>query len=232
MIVDIEQTEQRTLSWKRARLGNFTGSQVGDLMVNGRKKEDIFGATAISYIYKVAGERGLLEDVTVDYETFKIYDNVCGVSETRAMQWGTKQEATAKEVLQHCNMDWQIQEIGFCLHDTVKHFGASPDGLILLPNGKKKILEVKCPIPSTFMRYKAEVCDGDTLKKVNSQYYWQVQAEMAVTNCTEAIFYVFCPFMKQPVHAVDIKANEADTAAMIKRVELANDYIKEHFNLD
>lgn len=230
MIQVIEQ--QRTFEWRRDRLGNFTGSQVGDLMVSGRKKEEVFGGTAMNYIMEVAAERGLLPDVTQNYDIFQEYDNICGVGQTRAMRWGTEQEAVAKEILEHQYPEWTIQEIGFTLHKTVAHFGASPDGLILLPNGKRKVLEVKCPIPTTFLKYKTEIKDGETLKMVNSLYYWQIQAEMAVTGCTEALFYVYCPFMKVPIHAVGIEQNEADIAALIERVELANKYIKEHFNFD
>ena len=46
MIVD--NIEQRSLEWHRLRIGSFTGSKIGDLMKSGRKKEQIFGDTAMS----------------------------------------------------------------------------------------------------------------------------------------------------------------------------------------
>ena len=38
---------QRDLGWFRVRLGSITGSKVGDLMKSGRKKEQVFGDTAL-----------------------------------------------------------------------------------------------------------------------------------------------------------------------------------------
>ena len=45
--------EQGTAEWFKLRLGNFTGSRIGDLM-SGGKKGDMFGKTALAYIYEVA----------------------------------------------------------------------------------------------------------------------------------------------------------------------------------
>ncbi len=47
---------QHSLEWYRKRLGKVTGSRVGDLMKPGKKKEDLFGDTAKSYIYQLAAE--------------------------------------------------------------------------------------------------------------------------------------------------------------------------------
>ena len=63
MINDNEN--QRDLGWFRVRLGSITGSKVGDLMKSGKKKEQVFGDTALSYIYQVAAER-MLNPVFVD----------------------------------------------------------------------------------------------------------------------------------------------------------------------
>lgn len=52
--------EQGSKDWLVARLGNFTGSRIGDLMTSGKKKGELFGKTALSYIYEVAAERNLL----------------------------------------------------------------------------------------------------------------------------------------------------------------------------
>ena len=47
----ITEGTQRTLDWHRARLGNITGSAVGDLMKSGRRKDETFGETAKAYMY-------------------------------------------------------------------------------------------------------------------------------------------------------------------------------------
>lgn len=58
--------EQRTKEWKIQRLGYFTGSRIADLMVSGRGKGELFGKTAMSYIYSVASERNLRDAVMSD----------------------------------------------------------------------------------------------------------------------------------------------------------------------
>jgi hypothetical protein len=49
-------TEQRTDEWHKQRMGKFTASRFGELMTNGRKKDEVLGQTAISYIYEKAAE--------------------------------------------------------------------------------------------------------------------------------------------------------------------------------
>ena len=73
MINDLEN--QRDLAWFRCRIGCFTGSKIGDLMKSGRKKEQIFGDVATSYIYKVAAERMLNPVFVNDDELFGILSN-------------------------------------------------------------------------------------------------------------------------------------------------------------
>ena len=64
---------QRTLDWQRIRLGNFTGSQIGDLFVKGRKKDEMFGQTALKYIYRIAYERLLSPDIVNDDMMLQYY---------------------------------------------------------------------------------------------------------------------------------------------------------------
>jgi hypothetical protein len=52
----ISDTQQRSEEWHAQRLGKFTASRFGDLMTNGRKKDEVLGQTAISYIYEKAAE--------------------------------------------------------------------------------------------------------------------------------------------------------------------------------
>ena len=42
------QPTQHSLDWYRARLGKFTGSQVGRLMKSGRGKDEYFGKDALA----------------------------------------------------------------------------------------------------------------------------------------------------------------------------------------
>ena len=61
--LNLNQPEQRTYDWHRARLGNWTGSEIYKLMGKGRSKSEKFSETAKSYIIKVLSERMLNADV-------------------------------------------------------------------------------------------------------------------------------------------------------------------------
>ena len=52
----ISDNQQRTEEWHEQRMGKFTASRFGDLMTNSRKKDEVLGATAVSYIYEKAAE--------------------------------------------------------------------------------------------------------------------------------------------------------------------------------
>jgi hypothetical protein len=67
--------------------------------------------------------------------------------------------------------DVEVEQVGFCLADNGL-YGASPDGIV---KGKKKGIEIKCPISSTIVKY---MIDKDALV---SEYFQQVQGGMHVT---------------------------------------------------
>ena len=64
---------QREISWFRSRFGNFTGSEVHNLMKSGRKKDEVWSETAKSYMYKVAAERLFNPDFLNDDDVFDDY---------------------------------------------------------------------------------------------------------------------------------------------------------------
>ena len=87
-----ELLEQRTDEWFNQRLGKFTASRFGDLMTNSRKKDEVLGATAVSYIYEKAAEK-----LTGQRNEFT----------STAMEWGTENEPICKayyEELKGCKI--------------------------------------------------------------------------------------------------------------------------------
>ena len=226
MIVD--NVEQRSLEWHRLRIGSFTGSKIGDLMKSGKKKEQTFGDTALSYIYKVAAERMLnpifLNDDTIfaDYvEQQQIY--------SKAIVWGQEQEENAKDLLMKKNPEWELADVSSCKHDTIPHFAASPDAIIY---DRKKLMigEIKCPSVHTFVRYLVEINDAESLKKVQPDYFYQMQAEMACTNAESGIFVAYCPWLVKPIHIVPIERDEEAIKAIEERVVKANEIVEQIIN--
>ena len=118
--------EQHSLEWYRKRLGNFTGSRVGDLMKSSRKAGEMFGDTAKSYIYQVAAERNMNPSVVEDDELFQMYLHQVDIG-SKAMRWGNEQEGNARSLYEKIT-GRRIVETGSCAHPSIPHFASSPDG--------------------------------------------------------------------------------------------------------
>ena len=226
MIVD--NVEQRSLDWFRLRCGSFTGSKIGDLMKSGRKKEQIFGDTAMSYIFKVAAERMLNPVFVNDDELFGQYIEQQQVY-SKAIIWGQEQEDNAKDLLMKKNPEWELADVSSCKHDTIPHFAASPDAIIY---DRKKLMigEIKCPSVHAFVRYLVEINDAESLKKVQPDYFYQMQAEMACTNAESGIFVAYCPWLVKPIHIVPIERDEEAIKAIEERVIKANEIAEQIIN--
>jgi putative phage-type endonuclease len=119
--------EQRTDEWFSARLGCVTASRTADVMA---KTKSGYGASRENYMAQLITERltGQASD---------------GFS-SAAMQWGTETEPQAREAYEFFTGE-TVEETGFVLHPSIKHFGASPDGLV----GQDGLIEIKCPNTAT-----------------------------------------------------------------------------------
>lgn len=214
--------EQHSLNWHRARLGHYTGSCIGKLMKESRSGG--FSETAMSYVYQVAATRYMNDHIVNDDSLFKEYLNITNV-ETKAMRWGTEQEASARRLYSKI-FGYKVEERGSVKHPTIKFFASSPDGYIPDDgNGKSGCLEIKCPNQDTYMRYRNEVVDGETLKKVKPEYYWQCQSHMMCTGAEWCDFVAYCPWQKQPIHIVRIYPDEGDMQLLEDKINKAEQII-------
>lgn len=227
-----DAVDQRSLDWFRMRFGNLTGSKISVIMTKGRKKDEIFSQTAKAYLYQLAAERSFNPDFLNDDDVFQDYIYLAQLH-SKAVEWGQEQEGNAKDLLMKLYYpDKELLEVSSCAHDTIPHFAASPDGLIRKAeeDGSMRVVEVKCPSIGTFMQYKAEIHDAESLKTVKPEYYWQVQAELDCTGCRNADFVVYCPWLSNPLHVARIERNEDDITEMEARVGLANSFIDKVIN--
>jgi putative phage-type endonuclease len=145
--------EQRSDEWFAARLGKVTASKVSDVMA---KTKSGYAASRTNYMMALLCERltGKREDFYVN----------------AAMQRGTDLEANARSVYEaECGL--LVCETGLVIHSGIKHFGASPDGLV----GDDGLLEIKCPNTATHIEF---IRTG----KPKSEYQWQMLAQMACTG--------------------------------------------------
>lgn len=226
MIVD--NIEQRSLEWHRLRCGSFTGSKIGDLMKSGKKKEQIFGDTALSYVYKVAAERMINPVFVEDDDLFGQYVESQQIY-SKAIIWGQEQEDNAKDLLMRKNPEWELADVSSCKHDTIPHFAASPDAIVY-DRKKLVVVEIKCPQPSTFAKYLVQIKDNESLKKTEPNYYYQMMAEMACTNAESGIFVAYCPWLVKPIHIVPIERDEEAIKAIEERVVKANEIVEQIIN--
>ena len=228
-MIDFE-TRQHSQEWFRARLGNITGSRCGDLMGRPRSKSETWTETAKSYMAQLAAERDMNPAIVENETLFDAYLEQTAVT-SKAMRFGSEQEDNARRLFEQM-AGVTVDEVSSCRHDTIEHFAASPDGLILVDLRPVACVEIKCPEQKTFVKY-LDIVDGETLKSINPTYYWQTQAEMACTGTQMCYFVAYSPWQKNPLHVAKIERNEEDVAALTERVGLANEYIenlnREHY---
>lgn len=215
---------QTELDWKKQRIGYITGSRISELMSSGKAKGEIFGKTAMSYIYEIAAEREILPAYLKDDILFEIYDSLVSV-DNKFTRHGKENEDFAIEQYEEITGN-KTETIGSVKHPIIKNFSASPDRIATTSEGERIVVEVKCPSCKTFMKYKLEVKDNATLKTVAPEYFWQVQSELFVTGLKQADFVCFCPFLKHPIHIVRIIADEEVQNEIAYRISEAEKIIE------
>lgn len=212
-IIDAQPT-QHSLDWYRARLGKFTGSQVGRLMKSGRGKDEYFGKDAISYITEVVAERMLNPSVVMIDELFEEY-LLQTTASSKTLAWGNDQEMNAKGLYAKLR---KVKITSCGAVELSPWFASSPDGLVLESNG---CVEVKCPTPKVHVEYMVNVHNAEDLKKVRPEYYWQVVAHMAVTGAEWCDWMSYCPFSRKPLHVVRINRDQEAESQLHERIDAA-----------
>ena len=218
-IIDIikEQPRQHSAGWYKARLGHFTGSQVGRLMKKGRGKDAEWSADALTYIKEIVAER-LINPVVLDIpDLFDQYLDFT-VASSKMMAWGNDHEQDALGAYVSLK-GRKVTSCGSLPHPEVAAFWDSPDGILLDADG---VVEVKCPAPKTHAEYLTSVHDGESLRKVNEVYYWQVMAHMAVTGAASCDWLSYCPFLKPSLHVVTIERDDDAIGQMLERIKAAD----------
>ena len=141
-IIDCEQGSQE---WLSARLGVPSASQFSKIVTGKGGKSTQVEA----YINQLVAEE-------LTGETTFVYVN-------EHMKRGTELEPDARELYEALTGN-TVQEVGFCLHDTV-NAGCSPDGLV--GEDGEGGLEVKCPAPATHVEWvKAGVVPSKHLQQI------------------------------------------------------------------
>lgn len=210
---------QRNTEWYLARKGRLTASEIANILVKGRGKDEIFGKTAITYLNDKVAER-LMDD-----EMFIYYMEDVKKS-TPAMRWGTEYETTAIEQYE-ATLGVKVMDCPFTPLKGYEEFvGGSPDGR---RSSMDRIIEVKCPYNPTVHIEHCRWEKPEDLKSGNLQYYTQVQLNMLVTGTKLCDFISYSPLFKDELelHVQEIPLNDEFCTTLMERIELAVTYIRE-----
>ena len=189
--------EQGSPEWFEARLGIPSASMFSKIVTT----KGVWSTQADSYINQLVAER-------LTGEREEIY-------QSHHMIRGTELEPEARDM--YCLVkDVEVQEVGFCLHDTLKA-GCSPDGLI----GEEGGLEIKAPAPATHVEY----LRGGVLP---SRYKQQVMGCLWITQREWWDFVSYHPNMKPLI--VRVERDEEYIAALEECVTKAVNLIEENVN--
>ncbi len=201
----LKTAEDIRRDWLLERIGKFTASEFHRLTTAPTK--DVLPVGAITY----ATEK-VVEVLT------EFIDDGGYVSD--AMQWGIDNEVKAIAEFEK-RTGFAVTRTGtrqefIAMGDSI---GGTPDGLI----GNQSGVEVKCPKSVTHFKYLA-INNGDDLKRIAQEYYWQVQGLMMLAGCSHWYFISYDPRYKKDsdkLHSVLINANEEDQEFLIKRLKQA-----------
>lgn len=144
----IPQPEQRTPEWYVFRKDRLTASDLGTIIgVNPYEQSN----------YVVQKKAGL-------ERPFKT---------NKAIKWGVKYEEVITKIYEHRH-NIKVFEYGCIPHPTIKHFGASPDGIVDSDSINKdyigRMLEIKCPT------------SRDITGFIPEYYHAQVQGQLEVCD--------------------------------------------------
>lgn len=168
--------DQRTPEWYAARAGKVTASRLSDVLASIKSGE---AASRANYRAELVAER----------LTGKCSE---GFS-SGAMQWGVDTEPAAR-LAYEAETGLIVSEVGFVDHPTIKHSGASPDGLV----GDDGLIEIKCPETKTHI---ATLISG----KAPTKYMPQMQWQMACTGRAWVDFVSFDPRMPESMQLFIIR---------------------------
>lgn len=173
--------KQGTPEWFAARLGNASASRISDIIA---RTKSGYSASRENYLTEL-----VLERFGIPQESFT----------SAAMEWGTQTEPLARMAYEARTGDI-VREVGYILHPTIKHAGASPDGIVF----DEGLLEIKCPISKTHFEY---LLAGEVPNKYKPQMAWQ----MACTNRKWCDFVSFDPRVPEKLQYFHIRYDRDDS---------------------
>jgi putative phage-type endonuclease len=166
--VIIHDLEQGTAEWLTMRCGACTASRLNDALAKLKDPKKESAARA-----KYRGE------LVIERLTGNAFQHAL----TDPMQHGIEYEPIARAEYELLT-GREVTPIGLAMHDEIKYFSASTDGLV----GDDGILEIKCPNPLNHL----SILDS---REIPDDYHWQMLGGMACTGRKWCDFVSYDPRM-------------------------------------
>lgn len=249
MYNSLDNIKQWSLAWKMQLLGKITSSNVYCLMSTPRTGSELFTDTAKSYLYGVASELILNKkyssesfveeyfervDTTtrqIRYETELKKKAMVEYAKARQLKYEFYDNDGSKASTKDCGKG-SVIEVGFIEgKDELFGYGDIPSGLIVNESGVVTgCLEIKCPTPATFARYKHLLEQGKTLKEIEQKNYWQVVSHCLVNNVDWCDFVFYDKMMKDGLQIKRIEMQRSldgfdDLNFLREKIKLAINFV-------
>lgn len=112
------------------------------------------------------------------------------INNERAVQWGNDWEPVVRSGV--CELGgYTCEEVGLCVSKHTPWLGGSPDGILTDKEGKRYILEIKCPF--RYARKRACLPCEEGTWDLQPGYWHQVQTLMYITGIERALFVIWSP---------------------------------------
>ena len=213
MSSDTQIVVQGSPEWLKQRLGDFTSSEIKQLLVSPQKGAKI-AVGAMTYILEKVAERYIQKPINQ--------------FTSRATEHGSDTENLAfRTTIKRLGIDFRT--CGYIKHQKIKRLGGSPDGY----NGGEYVLEIKCPLNPVNHLKNLTIKTAEDFKKMHPDYYYQVMLNTFLCGAKYAVFVSFCPeFPKHTNKGFFSITMELDMEAIREienRVHLAEEWIAENF---
>lgn len=250
-MVDTTALEQRSMDWRKARLGKLTSSEISVLMKNHKEamtEEELAAFKAANPKSRTTTKEVPFSDATFTYLNRKVMEHFMPVDskdtysqncideyielhsqESMATRYGTDMESMAREKYAEA-MGYEVFETGFVPYSKYpKLVGGSPDGIIRQENG---IIEIKCPF--TLEKHMLHLMYESQLEFRNNEeeYYWQCMGNILFTDADFCDFVSFCPYISKSkqLKILRVYRDEEDIKLLETRIALAVQYMKERID--
>ena len=198
----------------KERIGNFTSSEIHNLMKNGRAKGSL-GVPAYTYIDEKKMERRL--ERSIDTE-----------NNARPLVWGELLEGFIFEAL---GLGYQLVSKKTIVHPRHDYWSGSPD--LITTEGKDTVVcDIKAPITlRSFCQLVDPIYEGlEGIEAMNAiikkhrtkdAYYWQLVSNAILTNAQYAELIVYVPYF-EAIEKIRQYASELDIEDQYRYYWLTN----------